>query len=146
MRYVSAKAYAQKHGISVRWVHELCKSGRIPGASRLNGDGAWMIPEESEIQSKPSTKSIGLSKEEMSMVNAEKQMETGQLLLTQSDLDMAAVYFEFAGEEFVRRNDFQNALIAYEKTLYCFETAENTNRIEEIKSIINNIKNKSIGG
>lgn len=145
MKYISAKAFAQAHNISVRWVQELCRSGKIPGATRLGGNTTWMIPVDASISSNNSewANSGGSNlKEVISMVNAEKQMETGQMLLNKFDLDMAAVYFEFAGEEFVRRMDYQNALIAYEKTLYCFETDSNLSRAEEIKGIIANIKKK----
>lgn len=76
------------------------------------------------------------------MANAEKQMETGQLLLNRFDLDMAAVYFEFAGEEFVRRGDYSNALIAYDKALYCLETDGRHMRVQEIKTIISDIRKK----
>lgn len=144
MKCVSAKVFAQAHNISVRWVQELCKSGKIPGATRLGGNGVWMIPEGAPIKNNSSTVNNNTSNfmEVISMVNAEKQMETGQMLLNKFDLDMAAVYFEFAGEEFVRRGDYRNALIAYDKTLYCFETDENLTRVEEIKGIIAEIKNK----
>ena len=76
------------------------------------------------------------------MANAEKQMETGQLLLNRFNLDMAAVSFEFAGEEFVRRGDYSNALIAYDKTLYCLETDGRHMRVQEIKTIISDIRKK----
>lgn len=145
MKYVSAKAFAQAHDISVRWVQELCKSGKILGATRLGGNTTWMIPEDASILSNNSNgtnDSFSNFKGVVNMVNAEKQMETGQMLLNKFDLDMAAVYFEFAGEEFVRRMDYQNALIAYDKTLYCFETDGNCSRVDEIKDIIANIRKK----
>ena len=140
MYYLSAKAFAHKNDLSIRWVQELCKKGKIPGVTRLNGDGAWMIPENASIITVH--KSNVSLKGEKKMVNAENQMKTGQLLLNQGDLGMAAVYFEFAGEEFLRRKDYTNALVAYEKTLYCFETDENMFRVEEIKGIIATIKQK----
>lgn len=143
MEYISAKAYSEKHDISIRWVQKMCKAGRIEGAKRLNGDGAWMIPADaSATKAKQKDTSERLSKEGVNMVNAEKQMETGQYLLNQADLNMAAVYFEFAGEEFIRRSDFRNALIAYEKVLYCFEIEENFKRIDEIRAIISELKSK----
>jgi len=144
MKYVSAKVFAKDNNISVRWVQELCKSGRISGATRLGGNGTWMIPVGASITEKSGTSNSNISNsmEVINMVNAEKQMETGQMLLNKFDLDMAAVYFEFAGEEFVRRGDYQDAINAYDKTLYCFETDENLNRVEEIKSIIAGIKKK----
>lgn len=145
MKYVSAKTFAQAHNISVRWVQELCKSGKILGATRLGGNTTWMIPEDAFIlnnNSHETNDEVSDFKEVISMVNAEKQMETGQMLLNKFDLGMAAVYFEFAGEEFVRRMDYPNALIAYEKTLYCFETDGNLLRVKEIKEIITNIKKK----
>ena len=137
MDYMSAKAYAIAHNISIRWVQELCKKGKIEGVKRLNGDGAWMIPVNASL-----AKSNRTTKGVKRMVNAENQMKTGQLLLNQADFGMTAVYFEFAGEEFLRRQDYQNALVAYEKTLYCFETDENMNRVDEIRGIIADIKKK----
>ena len=49
MEYVSARIFAQTHNISVRWVQELCRTGRISGAMRLGGNGAWIIPENASI-------------------------------------------------------------------------------------------------
>ena len=80
------------------------------------------------------------------MVNAEKQMETAQMLIDKFDFDMASVYFELAGEEFVRRGDYENALLAYNKMLYCFENEEKPlASIEDIKKIIKSIKEKVEG-
>lgn len=76
------------------------------------------------------------------MVDAEKQMKTGQMMLNRFDLDMAAVYFEFAGEEFIRRGEYQNAFTAYNKTLYCLETDGKHMRVKEIKAIIADIRKK----
>lgn len=146
MNYISVRSFAENHQISVRWVQQLCKSGKIAGATRLGKNGAWMIPENAHISECGQTEKENVPdlREEISMVNAEKQMETGQMLLNRFDLDRAAVYFEFAGEEFIRRGDYQNALIAYNKTLYCFETDGTYLRIEEIKSIIADIKKMEV--
>ena len=76
------------------------------------------------------------------MVNAEKQMETGQQLLERYDCDLAAVYFEFAGEEFLRRGDYANALIAYDKAMYCLELDEKYSRLPEIRAMISDIRKK----
>lgn len=144
MKYVSARMYAEKHKMSIRWVQELCKTEKIPGATRLGKKGVWMIPEDATISDQRQTfnENQSSSKEAISMVNAEKQMETGQMLLNRFDLDMAAVYFEFAGEEFIRRGDYPNALVAYNKTLYCLETDGRHMRVQEIKAIISDIRKK----
>lgn len=140
MKYISAKEYAQLHNVSVRWVQEMCKKGKIVGATRINETGAWLIPDETNND-------ITLKNEERSevirMVNAEKQMETGKMLMDNFDFDMASLYFEFAGEEFVRRGDYKNALEAYTKMLYCFENDEKEqSRIEDVRKIIFGIKGK----
>lgn len=140
MKYISAKEYAQLHNVSVRWVQELCKNGKIVGATRITTNGAWLIPSDMPVEP-PNIKNNDT--EVISMVNAEKQMETAQMLMDKFDLDMASVYFELAGEEFVRRGDYNNALIAYNKMLYCFENDEKSNSsIEDVKKIIRSIKDK----
>lgn len=144
MKYISVRAFAELNKISVRWVQELCRTGRIAGATRLGENGAWMIPENTSISNNIRTMHRNLSeeKEVIKMVDAEKQMETGQMMLNRFDLDMAAVYFEFAGEEFARRGDYQNALTAYTKTLYCLETDGKHMRVKELKAIIADIRQK----
>ena len=141
MKYVSAREYAQMNNISVRWVQELCKNGKVPGATRITPNGAWLIPDDT-LPEKSSKK----LEEGFTMVNAEKQMETAQMLIDKFDFDMASVYFELAGEEFVRRGDYENALLAYNKMLYCFENEEKPlASIEDIKKIIKSIKEKVEG-
>jgi predicted site-specific integrase-resolvase len=44
--YVSAKVTAEKWGVHVRVVQELCKDGRVKGAARLSRE--WMIPKDAE--------------------------------------------------------------------------------------------------
>lgn len=42
MEYISAKEAAERWGIQVRGVQELCKAGRIQGAFKF--ERSWMIP------------------------------------------------------------------------------------------------------
>lgn len=44
MKYRSIKEAATLLNLSERWLQMLCKSGRIPGATRLNSYGPWSIP------------------------------------------------------------------------------------------------------
>ena len=46
MKYLSAKAVAQKWNISERMVCKYCAQGRIPNA--YQSDGLWYIPEDME--------------------------------------------------------------------------------------------------
>ncbi len=46
MKYINIQQAAEKWGITVRRVQDLCKSGAIHGATRFGR--AWMIPEEAE--------------------------------------------------------------------------------------------------
>jgi predicted negative regulator of RcsB-dependent stress response len=85
------------------------------------------------------------SKEYVSMQDAKKQLETGLQLFDEMNYDMAVVYLELAGEEFARRNDLENALLAYEKALYCLEEEEPTERISEIKKILDELKSAQEG-
>ncbi len=42
--YLSVQETASKWGVSVRWVNQYIRAGRIPGCERLGQ--AWAIPEE----------------------------------------------------------------------------------------------------
>ena len=44
--FMSSSQAAEKWGIHVRVVQELCKNGRINGASRLGRE--WMIPQDAQ--------------------------------------------------------------------------------------------------
>ncbi len=46
MAYINISSAAEKWGVTVRRVQELCKNGSIPGATRFGR--AWMIPEDSQ--------------------------------------------------------------------------------------------------
>ena len=76
------------------------------------------------------------------MQNAENQMEMGLTLLGQLDLFTASLYFEDAGEAFLKSEDFSKALEAYTKLLYCFSMDEKTgeSEIAEVQKVINSIK------
>ena len=41
--YLSVQETADKWGVSIRWVNQYVKDGRVPGAERLGR--AWAIPE-----------------------------------------------------------------------------------------------------
>ncbi|MDO4803969.1 MAG: helix-turn-helix domain-containing protein [Lachnospiraceae bacterium] len=42
--YLSAKETAEKWGISVRWVNQYIREGRIPGCEKLGN--LWAVPED----------------------------------------------------------------------------------------------------
>ena len=46
MGYLSIKQTAEKWNISVRWINDLCKAGRIPGVTKIGS--FWAIPEDAE--------------------------------------------------------------------------------------------------
>ena len=46
MGYLSIKQTAEKWNISVRWINDLCKAGRISGATKIGS--FWAIPEDAE--------------------------------------------------------------------------------------------------
>ena len=46
MEYISSKQIAEKWNVHIRIVQQLCKNGRIKGASRLGRE--WMIPKDAE--------------------------------------------------------------------------------------------------
>lgn len=57
MEYISAKEAAERWGIQVRGVQELCKAGRIQGAFKF--ERSWMIPasaKKPEIPAEPREK------------------------------------------------------------------------------------------
>lgn len=44
MNYYTIKDAAMALGVTERWVQMLCKQNKIPGATRFNKQGAWLIP------------------------------------------------------------------------------------------------------
>ena len=46
MGYLSIRQTAEKWNISARWINDLCKDGRIPGAMKIGS--YWAIPEDAE--------------------------------------------------------------------------------------------------
>ena len=42
--YISAKEAAIKIGVTVRWVQQLCKDGKVEGAKRFGPQDIWLIP------------------------------------------------------------------------------------------------------
>ena len=46
MGYLSIKQTSEKWNISVRWINDLCKAGRIPGATKIGS--LWVIPKDAE--------------------------------------------------------------------------------------------------
>ena len=46
MGYLSIKQTSEKWSLSVRWINNLCKEGRIPGAVKIGS--YWAIPEDAE--------------------------------------------------------------------------------------------------
>lgn len=46
MGYLSIRQTSEKWNISVRWISDLCASGRIPGATKIGS--YWAIPEDAK--------------------------------------------------------------------------------------------------
>lgn len=42
--YISAKEAATKIGVTVRWIQQLCKDGKVDGAKQLGEQGVWLVP------------------------------------------------------------------------------------------------------
>lgn len=42
--YISAKEAATKIGVTVRWVQQLCKNGKVEGAKRFGTQDIWLVP------------------------------------------------------------------------------------------------------
>ena len=42
--YISAKEAANKIGVTVRWIQQLCKDGKIEGAKRFGTQDIWLVP------------------------------------------------------------------------------------------------------
>lgn len=42
--YISAKEAATKIGVTVRWVQQLCKDGKVEGAKRFGAQDIWLVP------------------------------------------------------------------------------------------------------
>lgn len=74
------------------------------------------------------------------MKNPLKAFETGMLLFHQADYDMASIYFENSGDNFLESGDTVSALVAYDKALICFIYLDNQNAVVEIKKKIDSIK------
>lgn len=46
MGYLSIRQTSEKWNLSARWISDLCKAGRIPGAMKIGS--YWAIPEDAE--------------------------------------------------------------------------------------------------
>lgn len=46
MNYLSIKQTSEKWGVSIRWINDLCKAGRIDSAMKIGS--YWAIPENAE--------------------------------------------------------------------------------------------------
>ena len=46
MGYLSIRQTAEKWNLSARWISDLCKAGRNPGATKIGS--YWAIPEDAE--------------------------------------------------------------------------------------------------
>ena len=42
--YMSAKEAANKIGVTVRWIQQLCKDGKVPGAQQFGAQDIWLVP------------------------------------------------------------------------------------------------------
>lgn len=42
--YISAKEASEKIGVTVRWIQQLCKDGRVEGAKRFGVQDVWLVP------------------------------------------------------------------------------------------------------
>lgn len=42
--YMSAKEAATKIGVTIRWVQQLCKDGKVEGAQRFGSQDIWLVP------------------------------------------------------------------------------------------------------
>ena len=42
--YISAKEAALKIGVTVRWIQQLCKDGKVEGAMRFGAQDIWLVP------------------------------------------------------------------------------------------------------
>lgn len=42
--YISAKEAAIKLGVTVRWIQQLCKNGKVEGAKRFGVQDIWLVP------------------------------------------------------------------------------------------------------
>ena len=44
--YISAKEAATELGVTVRWIQQLCKDGKVDGAQRFGAQEIWLVPIE----------------------------------------------------------------------------------------------------
>lgn len=42
--YISAKEAANDIGVTVRWIQQLCKDGKVEGAKRFGTQDIWLVP------------------------------------------------------------------------------------------------------
>jgi len=58
--------------------------------------------------------------------------EMAMKLIADADYDMASVYFEQAGDESLKCDDREEALVCYREALNCFQILERKDLIDEI--------------
>ena len=42
--FISAKEAADRIGVTVRWIQQLCKDGKVKGAQRFGTQDMWLVP------------------------------------------------------------------------------------------------------
>ena len=42
--YISAKEAASRLGVTVRWIQQLCKDGKVEGAKQFGAQEIWLVP------------------------------------------------------------------------------------------------------
>ena len=74
------------------------------------------------------------------MKNPKKAFETGEILLNEANPDMASLYFENAGENFIEAGNKDSAIKAYERALDCFLLLEKNDLIQKTQAMLKQLR------
>ena len=69
-----------------------------------------------------------------------KAYETGEMLLSQFDMDMALLYFRSSGDSFLEIGNHESAKKSYDQFLYCAQMLSKAELAKEANERLLNIK------
>jgi len=101
MNYSTIKDAATALGVTERWLQMLCKQGKVPGATRFNNQGAWLIPaiwvktEQKRRTSATNLRKEGCNMKKIAFVFDDVSEEVGKEII--SDFEQKGITFHSKG-------------------------------------------------
>jgi len=107
MKYISARQFAERHGISERSARNYCATGRIEGAFLIGK--TWNIPDEASLPERKSAK-----RRVSPLLNALREQKATRM--------KGGIYHRTQIELTYNSNHIEGSKLTYDQTRYIFET------------------------